>query len=97
MAISIDDVKKLATLSRLALTDAELEKLRGEIESILSYVDVIREIPLPDGVAASPHLNIQNVMRDDANPHEGGLYTDDMVKQFPDKEKNFLRVKKILG
>lgn len=97
MAISTDDIKKLAELSRLALTDAEVEKLRGEVESILSYVAAIQEIPLPEGVAVSPHLDLKNVMREDENPHETGLYTKDIVDQFPDSEDGYLRVKKILG
>ena len=97
MAVSSDDVKKLAELSRLALSDGEVEKLRGEIESILEYVAVIQKVPLPEGVAASPHLELQNVMRDDVDPHEGGLYTKDIVDQFPDKSGDYLRVKKILG
>jgi len=97
MAISTADVRKLAELSRLALTDAEVEKLRTEIESILAYVDVVQKIPLPEGVAASPHLDLKNVMREDENPHETGLYTKDIVDQFPDTEGNYLRVKKILG
>lgn len=97
MAVSSDDVKKLANLARLDLTDAEVEKLRGEIESILSYVATIQKVPMPEGVAASPHLALQNVMRDDINPHETGLYTKDIVDQFPDSEHNFLKVKKILG
>ena len=65
MSVSSDDVKKLAELSRLALTDQEVEKLRGEIESILSYVDAVQKVPLPKGVAASPHLNLHNVMHYD--------------------------------
>lgn len=97
MAISSDDVKKLAELSRLELTPEEQEKLRTEIESILSYVDAIRKVDLPEGVAASPHLDLQNVMRDDVDPIPGGTYTKDMVDQFPDRDGDFLKVKKILG
>jgi aspartyl-tRNA(Asn)/glutamyl-tRNA(Gln) amidotransferase subunit C len=97
MAISSDDVKKLAELSRLALTAEEIEKMRIEIESILAYVDVIQKIELPEGVAASPHLDLQNVMRDDVDPIPGGTYTKDMVDQFSDTDGNFLKVKKILG
>ncbi len=97
MSVSADDVKKLAELSRLHLTDAEVEKMRGEIESILAYVDVIQKVPLPEGVAESPHLALQNVMREDGEPHESGKYTKDVVDQFPDKEGNYLKVRKILG
>lgn len=97
MAVTADDVKKLANLARLDLTDPEIEKLRGEIDSIVAYIDTIQKVPLPEGIAASPHLDLQNVMRTDGDPHETGLYTKDIVDQFPDKQGNALKVKKILG
>ena len=97
MSVTGDEVKRLANLARIALSDDEVEKLRGEIESILNYVDVIQKVTLPEGIAASPHLDIMNVMREDGTPHEGGIYTEDMVKQFPDKTGNALKVKKILN
>lgn len=97
MAVSSDDVKKLANLARLDLTDAEVEKMRGEIESILSYVATIQKVPMPEGVAASPHLDVQNVMREDSEPHASGMHTKDIVEQFPDREGDYLKVKKILG
>lgn len=97
MSVSSDDVRKLAELSRLSLTDEEVEKMRGEIESILAYVDTIQKVALPDGVTPSPHLDIQNVMREDVAPHEGGAFTKDVVAQFPDSENDYLKVKKILG
>lgn len=97
MAVSADDIKKLAELSRLALTDEEVEKLRGEVDAIVSYIDTVQKVPMPEGVSANPHLDITNVMRPDENPHEGGKFTKDIVAQFPDTEDGFLRVKKILG
>jgi aspartyl-tRNA(Asn)/glutamyl-tRNA(Gln) amidotransferase subunit C len=97
MAVSTDDVKKLAELSRLALSEGEIEKLRTEIESIVSYIDAVQKIPLPDGVPPSPHLDIVNVMRDDVVAHDGRAHSDALTKQFPDQDGDYLRVKKILG
>ncbi len=96
MPISTDDVKRLAELARLYLTDEEVEKMRSEIESILEYVATIQKVPLPEGITTSPHLDLQNVMRPDGEPHETGAHTEDVVAQFPDREGNFLKVKKIL-
>jgi len=97
MSVSSDDVKKLANLVRIALKDDEVEKLRGEIESILTYVDAVQKVDLPKGIAASPHLDLQNVMREDGVPHEGGIYTEDMLGQAPERQGDYLEVKKILG
>ena len=97
MSVSSDDVKKLANLARIALKDEEVEKLRTEIDAIVAYIDTIQKVPLPEGIAASPHLELQNVMREDVSPHEPGIHTKDIVDQFPDSEGGYLKVKKILG
>lgn len=97
MAISIDEVKKLAELSRIELSEEELEKMRGEIDSILEYVEAIREVPLPEGVSPSPHLALENVMREDGEAHEPGAYTEKLLSQAPQRDGKFLKVKKILG
>lgn len=97
MAVSKDEVKKLAGLSRVDLSDEEVEKMQGEIDSILSYIDVISQVELPEGVAPSPHLALENVMREDDEPHAPGTYTEDMLSQAPKRDGNFVQVKKILG
>ena len=83
-------------MSRIALSEAEVEKLRGEIESILAYVDTVQKVALPEGVAASPHLDVVNAMRDDNNPHDSGMHTEELLKQVPDRDGNYLKVKKVL-
>lgn len=97
MAIALDEVKKLAHLSRLALSDAELEGLRKDIDSILAYVAVIQKVEVPSGVSPSPHLPLENVMREDGGVHAPGAYTEKMLAQAPRREGRFLKVKKILG
>ncbi len=95
--VSSDDVKKLATLSRLALTDEEVRTMQGEISSILSYIDTIQKVELPATNAKSVYLDIENVMREDVPSHEAGVHTTELLKQAPRSESGYLKVKKILG
>ncbi len=97
MSISIDEVKKLAELSRLEFDEAELAKMQGEINAILGYIEAVQKVPMPEGVSPNPHLALENVMREDEGAHDAGAYTADIVAQFPDKEGDFLKVKKILN
>ena len=97
MAISTDEVKKFAQLSRLTLTDEEVLKMQKEIESILTYVATIQKVELSETDDPSPHLALTNVMREDTDPEEGGLYTEDLLAQAPRRERGFVKVKKILG
>lgn len=95
--VNADDVKKLADLSRLSLSEKEVEKLRGEIDSIIAYIDTVQKVPIPEIASNSLHLDLENVMREDENPHESGIHTETLLKQAPRREGNYLKVKKILG
>lgn len=95
--IGPDDVKKLATLSRLALTEEEVGKLQTEISAILAYIDTIQKVELPSQTSGSVYLDIENVMREDVPSHEAGEYTNALLAQAPRSEKGYLKVKKILG
>lgn len=94
--ISTDDVKKLAALSRLSLTDEEIKKLQGEITAILGYIDTIQKVTLPETPSGSAHLEIENIMRDDINPHEPGIHSGKLLAQAPKRDGDYLKVKKIL-
>ncbi|MBI3573486.1 Asp-tRNA(Asn)/Glu-tRNA(Gln) amidotransferase subunit GatC [Candidatus Kaiserbacteria bacterium] len=91
-----DVIRKLARLSRLALTDEEVEKLKGDMGSILAYVDTIQKIDLPEKPSGSAYLDIENVMREDKDPHAPGIYTEALLSQAPRREGNHLKVKKII-
>jgi len=97
MAVTKDEVKKLAELARIELTDKEVGKFQGEIESIVAYIDTIQKVKLPSQPEGSAHLDIENVMREDGEPHAPGAYTEQILAQAPKREGKFLKVKKILG
>ncbi len=97
MAISKDEVKKLALLSRIALSEAELEKMQSEITAILSYIETIEQVPLAGEGSDSPHLALRNVMRDDTDAHEPGVFSEALLSQAPRREGDLVKVKKILG
>ncbi|MEN1679400.1 MAG: Asp-tRNA(Asn)/Glu-tRNA(Gln) amidotransferase subunit GatC [Planctomycetota bacterium] len=65
MAISRDDVEKVAKLGRLMLTGEELERMTGEMQRILAYVDQLSQAET-DGVEPIAHpADVHTVLRDD--------------------------------
>ncbi|MHC4328420.1 MAG: Asp-tRNA(Asn)/Glu-tRNA(Gln) amidotransferase subunit GatC, partial [Planctomycetota bacterium] len=67
MAKKIDEaqVRKVAKLSRLDLTEAEVEEFTGQLSAILNYVEKMNELDT-DGVEPIAHcLPISNVFRQD--------------------------------
>jgi len=95
--ITADEVKKLADLARLTLTDDEAEQLQKDISGVIAYIDIIQQVSIPDEVQKTSYLELENVFREDGEPHATGQYTDEIVAQFPDKKDNYLKVKKILS
>jgi aspartyl-tRNA(Asn)/glutamyl-tRNA(Gln) amidotransferase subunit C len=65
MSLSTDDVRHVARLARLALTDQETEELRGELSAILAYAERVREVATPDVPPTSHPYPLANVLRDD--------------------------------
>lgn len=91
---SIDDVQKLAALARLSVSDAELPTLASEFESILAYVSQLETLDVSGKKDERPP--VRNVFRDDGEPHATGKYTEALAAQFPERERDYLKVKQII-
>ncbi len=99
--LSRDDVKKLAALARIKLSDTEEEKLVTDMQNILGYVTQIQEVS--SSVEEEKSLDsardkkvLRNVLRADENPHQSGIHTEAILQEAPKREGNYLKVKKIM-
>ena len=93
--ITLEEIEKLANLSRIAVTSEEKEQLRKDMESILCYVEQVNKVSA-DLVLEQEELLLCNVMRSDDSPHESGIFTETLLRAAPQREGNYIRVKKIL-
>lgn len=96
MAVSRDEVKRFARLSRVAISDDEAGTLAGELESIFGYIDTIRSVDLPEAGGENAHLALINIMRDDGAPHAPDAFSEALLSQASRREDRFLKVKKVL-
>ena len=62
---STAEVRRVADLSRIALTEAEVERLAGELAAITASVAKVSEVATPDVVPTSHPMPIDNVFRPD--------------------------------
>ncbi|MES2409303.1 MAG: Asp-tRNA(Asn)/Glu-tRNA(Gln) amidotransferase subunit GatC [Patescibacteria group bacterium] len=92
--ISKTDIEKLASLSRLALTEQEKDSFSNEIGAILGYVSNINSLVSNDNV---PVYIQKNILREDDVLHKTGECTGKLIANAPEREGNFVKVKKILG
>jgi aspartyl-tRNA(Asn)/glutamyl-tRNA(Gln) amidotransferase subunit C len=93
--VSRADVEHVATLSRLALTDDEIEQLIGELGAILDYAAEVSALDTADVPPTAHPLPLVNVFRpDDPQP---GLDRDEVLAEAPAAEDGQFRVPRILG
>jgi aspartyl/glutamyl-tRNA(Asn/Gln) amidotransferase C subunit len=88
------DVRALAELARLDVSDAEVAKLEKEIPDILKFVEQIQNVA---GEVKTTSPELRNVMRADNTPHESGIYTERLLKAAPKSEKGRVVVKQVIS
>lgn len=88
------DVRTLAALARIEVPDVELEKLEREIPSILAFVETIQKADVSK-TTSTPEL--RNVVREDGEPHQTGIYTEALLAQAPVRQGNRLAVKQVIS
>ena len=92
--ITMREVEQVARLARLALSDAEKERMRRELDGILSYIDKLRALDT-EGVPPTSHaVPMTNVMREDEPVPS--LPQADMLANAPARSGDFFRVPKII-
>lgn len=91
--ISTDDVKHVAKLARLELTDDEINKYSKQLGDILKYVEQMNEVDTT-GIEPMPHaIPVYNVMREDVVKYE--QTKEELMSNAPYEEDGFFRVPKI--
>ncbi len=92
--IGREDVAHVARLARLALTDAELETMREQLNAILAHIDALKAVNT-EGVEPTSHaVPVVNVMRED-EPRPC-FPADEMLANAPDRAGAFFRVPRII-
>ena len=63
--ISEEQVRHVANLARLGLTDDEIEKIGGQLDAILDSIEKIQELDLSGVPPTANPLDLSNVLRPD--------------------------------
>ena len=96
MSEKIDEiqVRKVAKLSRLDLTDSEIKEFTGQLEAILEYVDKMNQLDT-EGVEPLAHcLPISNCLREDKA--RDSLGAEKILANAPQRDGDFFKVPRIL-
>ena len=90
-----EKVLDLARLARIEIGNEEAESLSHEFDAILKYVGEVKGITNNQQPTTNNTI-VRNVLREDTEPHESGIYTEKILSQAPAREGDYIKVKKIL-
>lgn len=91
--ISNTDIKQLASLARLNVTDEQCSSYAEDFNGILAYIDTISRVDLKEH---KPSYINTNVVREDDDSYEPKVFTERLLKQTPESQDGYLKVPNIL-
>ena len=93
MSLTLEEVRHVARLARLRLTDAELEEMRQQLSSILGYVDMLQEVDVEGVPPTAQVTDVVNIVRpDEVRP---SLPVDEALAGAPRREGDYFKVKPV--
>lgn len=94
--VSKEEVKHIAKLARLGLSEKEANSLKKDLSSILDYFGELEKMDI-SGVNPTSHVVLtENVMREDEEEKKSSELTSKLIKSAPHQKENYIQVKPIL-
>ncbi|AIM16841.1 MULTISPECIES: Asp-tRNA(Asn)/Glu-tRNA(Gln) amidotransferase subunit GatC [Neobacillus] len=93
--ISLDQVKHVANLARLAITDEEAEKFTKQLDEIITFAEQLNELDTENVKPTYHVLDMKNVLREDIP--KPGLPREEVLKNAPEHQDGQFKVPSILG
>jgi len=94
MSVDTQTVKKVARLARIKVSDADAERMTGELNAILGFVEQLDEVNI-DGVEPMTSVVEQTMKKRKDGVTDGG-YASDITANAPASEDNFFMVPKVV-
>src|SRR5215218_3888987 len=91
--LTVDEVRHVAELAKLRLTEAEIKQYAGQLSAILEYAERLQDVDT-SSVPPTPYiLPLVNVMREDLSAPS--LSNEEALANAPDSEDGFFRVRAV--
>ncbi len=94
--LSRDEILKLAKLSRLILSDKEVDEMQKELSSIIDFVSKLSEAKVDNLEVSDQVTGLESVLRED-NPTDYGYDITELMSNVPYSEGDYIKVPKMLS
>lgn len=95
MAITENDVRKIAKLAKLRLTDDEVKRYQTQLGKILEAVDELSKADTANVPPTASVLGLTNVTRPDT-PREQPFQSEKLLANAPEREGPYFKVRKVI-
>ena len=95
MSVTIRDVEHVAALARLSFTEEEKERLAGELNEILRYMEQLNRLDTTGVEPLFRVVELSNVLREDTL--KPSLSHEEALRNAPARTDQFFRVPKVIG
>jgi aspartyl-tRNA(Asn)/glutamyl-tRNA(Gln) amidotransferase subunit C len=89
-----EEVKYIARLARLGLSEGETEIFRSQLSDILENMDILQEVDTTDIAPTAHVIEMEKVIRDDQVAPS--LPQDEILANAPRQENGFFRIRAVL-
>ncbi|MEA2882766.1 MAG: aspartyl-tRNA(Asn)/glutamyl-tRNA(Gln) amidotransferase subunit [Bradyrhizobium sp.] len=94
MSVDADTVRRIAHLARIAVDEAEIPHLQGELNAILAFVEQLSEVNV-DGVEPMTSVTPMEMKKRPDVVNDGGI-ADEVIANAPASEDHFFVVPKVV-
>ena len=94
MALDSATVRRIATLARIRVEDAEVDKLQGELNAIFGWIEQLNEVDVSGVAPLTGGSHMAMTMREDIVT-DGG-YPDQILLNAPERAGDFFTVPKVV-
>lgn len=94
MKLTDEEIKRIALLARLGISEDEVEKFRGQLSDILENFEILQEVDTSEVQPTSQVTGLRNVVKDDEVIPS--LTQGEIMANAPREEDGFFKIRAVL-
>ena len=92
--LTIEEIKQISVLTRIAMTENELDVMRTQMSAILDSVAILNEVDTENVEPTGHSVDIKSIMREDEK--QDSLTQEETLLNAPQREGSFIRIRAVL-
>lgn len=94
MKLSREEVKHLALLARLGLSEDDVERFREQLSNILDNFEILQQVDTANVAPTAHSIALENILRDDESTPS--LPAEEVLSNAPNREEDYFKVRAVL-